>query len=66
MKRLMLPGLICAAMIAFAAGVMQLHSRPIGGPVAGAQPSLVAHATSSLPVEDFDDRSLVFPRETRK
>ncbi|MBR0776582.1 hypothetical protein JQ625_17230 [Bradyrhizobium diazoefficiens] len=66
MKRLMLPGLICAAVIAFAAGVMQLHSRPIGGSVAGTQSSQVARATSDLPVEDFDDRSLVFPRETRK
>jgi len=66
MKRLMLPGLICAAVIAFAAGVMQLHSRPIGGSAAATQSSLVARATSGLPVEDFDDRSLVFPRETRK
>lgn len=69
MKRLMLSGLIFAALIAVATGAMRSHSRSVGGAVAGAgtqSPLGIAGSTptSSLPVEDFDDRSLVFPRET--
>ena len=71
MKRLMLSGLTLAALVAVATGAMRSHSRPIGSTtaVAGMQSSLdlaASVSTSGLPVEEVDDRSLVFTRDTAK
>ena len=66
MKRLMLSAMVSVALIAIASGAMRLHSRPISATVAGTQSSLSATSPGILPVEDFDDRSLVFPREVSK
>ena len=66
MKRLMLSGMVSLALLAIATGAMRLHSRPISATAAGTQPSLMAASPGILPVQDFDDRSLVFPRETSK
>jgi hypothetical protein len=68
MKQLFIFGLVFGALFAAATGVLKSHSLLSSSTVAPAsstqQLGSVAHA--NLPVEDFEDRSLVFPRETRR
>lgn len=69
MKRLMLCGLIAVASLVVATSLPRSHIWPTGGTVgaarlAGMQASQAGAQADKLPVQDFEDRSLVFPRET--
>jgi hypothetical protein len=72
MKRLMLSALALIALLVVGNGLLRSHvlvnSRleTTGVELSGSQGSQGAIRTESLPVEDFDDRSLVFPRETKQ
>lgn len=70
MKRLIVCGLIAIASLVAATPMMQSYKWPIVGTVgaariAGVQESRSGGQADKLPVQDFDDRSLVFPRETK-
>ncbi|KGT75695.1 hypothetical protein JEY40_27375 [Bradyrhizobium japonicum] len=70
MKRLTICGLIAVASLVAATTVLQSHKWPIIGTVgaariAGMPESQSGGQADKLPVQDFDDRSLVFPRETK-
>lgn len=71
MKRLIVSGLIAVTSLAAAATMWQPSTWSIIG-TGGAAPTPLAQesqswsAASRLPVQDFDDRSLVFPRETKQ
>nr|WP_249812567.1 hypothetical protein [Bradyrhizobium sp. 141] len=63
-------GLIAVASFAAATTVLQSHKWPIIGTVgavriAGVPESQSGGQADKLPVQDFEDRSLVFPRETK-
>jgi hypothetical protein len=69
MKRLMLCGLIAVASLVAATTLSRSYIWPSNGTVgvarlAGVQTSQAGVQADKLPVQDFDDRSLVFPRET--
>jgi hypothetical protein len=70
MKQLFILGLVSITLFAAAIGVLKSHPSPSSSTVGRAPASKsqqfgsVAHA--NLPVEDFEDRSLVFPRETKR
>jgi hypothetical protein len=69
MKRLMLCGLIAVASLVAATTLPRSYMWPTGGTVgaarlAGMQATQAGVQADKLPVQDFDDRSLVFPRET--
>lgn len=67
MKRLMISGLVSAALLAVATGAMRSHSHSDGATVgAASRDGASVTPTSQLPVQDFDDRSLVFPRDVRR
>ncbi|QOZ35088.1 hypothetical protein [Bradyrhizobium sp. CCBAU 53421] len=69
-------GLVVAAVVVFAfvtvlLGVPRSHSVPTVGQAGIASSSILqepqgARSAATLPAEDFDDRSLVFPRETTR
>ncbi|MBB2735995.1 hypothetical protein JQ582_17305 [Bradyrhizobium japonicum] len=75
MRRLIVSGLI--AVTSFAVAATMLHSNtwptntwPTTGTVGAARTPVAQESrsgvlASKLPVQDFDDRSLVFPRETK-
>jgi hypothetical protein len=72
MKGLMIPALAALALLTAAAGLFRSHSFSTNDPAgtvgmarATSQEAQVALGTSKLPVDDFEDRSLVFPRETK-
>ncbi|MBR0714683.1 hypothetical protein [Bradyrhizobium liaoningense] len=66
MKRLMISGLVSAALLAIATGAMRSHSHPDGGTVGlVSRDGTSTTQANQLPVQDFDDRSLVFPRDVR-
>jgi hypothetical protein len=70
MKRLFMLGLVAGALAAAATGVLKSHPSPSSSTVGLASATVAQQSGSAahanLPVEDFDDRSLVFPRETRR
>ncbi|WP_342722693.1 hypothetical protein AAFG07_26085 [Bradyrhizobium sp. B097] len=69
-------GLVVAAVMVFAfvivvLGIPRSHSVPTVGQAGTASSSILqelqgARGGAKLPAEDFDDRSLVFPRETTR
>jgi hypothetical protein len=68
MKRLTICGLIAVASLVAATTMLRSHTWPIVGTfganrVAVVQESQKGAQVDKLPVQDFDDRSLVFPRE---
>jgi hypothetical protein len=68
MKRLTICGLIAVASLVAATTMLRSHTWPIARTVgaarmAGVQDSRTGAQIDKLPVQDFDDRSLVFPRE---
>ena len=68
MKRLTICGLIAVASLVAATTMLRSHTWPIVGTsgaarFAGVQESRTGSPGDKLPVQDFDDRSLVFPRE---
>ncbi|MBR0832202.1 hypothetical protein JQ612_03285 [Bradyrhizobium manausense] len=68
MKRLTICGLIAVASLAAATTMLRSHPWPIAGTTGAARPAAVQESKTGsqadkLPVQDFDDRSLVFPRE---
>ncbi len=72
MKRQMILVLAVVALFAAATGLLRSHSPSTNGLVGTAgmarstsQEPQSAVATDKLPVEEFEDRSLVFPRETK-
>jgi hypothetical protein len=69
-KRLTICGLIAVASLVVATTMLRPYTWPIIGTVgaariAGMPESQSGGQADKLPVEDFDDRSLVFPRETK-
>ncbi|TPQ30702.1 hypothetical protein C2U70_25805 [Bradyrhizobium guangdongense] len=66
MKRLMISGLVSASLLAVATGALRSHSHSGGGTVGMAsRDAATVTQTSQLPVQDFEDRSLVFPRDVQ-
>jgi hypothetical protein len=70
MARLIISAFAAAILLATATGVLRSHSlwsRAAGG---GGMPSLQklqgTVRTERLPVQDFEDRSLEFPRQTKQ
>jgi hypothetical protein len=68
MTRLMTSGLAVVALLAAATTVLRSHSPTTNGAVGMAgMPTLQelqsAAGTDKLPIENFEDRSLVYPRE---
>lgn len=71
MKRQMVSGLIALAFIAVATSMLRSHSSPANGTVGAAgmlplQELQSAVRPNDLAVDDFEDRSLVFPRQTNQ
>lgn len=71
MKRLIVSGLIAVASLAAAATMWQTNTWSIIGTGRAARMPLAQESQSwapanRLPIQDFDDRSLVFPRETKQ
>lgn len=68
MKRLMISGFAAVAVLAGATGLLRSRSASTNVKTA-AMPTMQelhsAAAVDKLPVEDFEDRSLVYPRETK-
>ncbi|MBR0816677.1 hypothetical protein [Bradyrhizobium liaoningense] len=66
MKRLMLCGLIAVASLVAATTLPRSHVSSINGTIGAARPGGMQAGVQAdkLPVQDFDDRSLVFPRES--
>jgi hypothetical protein len=68
MKRRTICGLIAVASLVAATTMLRSHTWPIVGTIgaarlAGVHESQTRSQADKLPVQDFDDRSLVFPRE---
>jgi hypothetical protein len=69
MKSLIIAGFAVVALLGIASGLLGSRSPTINGQTTGMatssprQPQAVRSA--DLPVQDFDDRSLVFPREPK-
>jgi hypothetical protein len=69
-KRLTICGLIAVASLVAATTMLRPYTWPIIATVGAARSAGVPETQTGgqadkLPVEDFDDRSLVFPRETK-
>ena len=65
MKRLMISGLAAVALLAAATTMLRSHSpsidRPVGvADMASLQQSRIAAGANKLPIENFEDMSLVF------
>jgi len=65
MKRLMISGLAAVALLAAATTMLRSHSpstdRPVGAAdMASLQKSRIATGSNQLPIEHFEDMSLVF------
>jgi hypothetical protein len=70
MTRLTILVLAAVALLGTATGILRSHSlSTIGATGTASMPTLQelngATGTDKLPVEDFEDRSLVYPRETK-
>jgi hypothetical protein len=68
MKILMVSAVAAATLLAGTAGILRSHSHPTNVGTAGLPTMQELHLSANvnkLPVEDFEDRSLVFPRETK-
>ena len=70
MRRLIVSGLIAVTSFAVAATMLHSNTWPTTGTVGAARTPVAQESrsgvlASKLPVQDFDDRSLVFPRETK-
>lgn len=70
MTRLMISAIASVALLAAATSMLQSHSLPTNGGVRTAgmptvQELQTAAGAERLPVQDFEDRSLVYPRETK-
>ena len=67
MTRLTIGGLIAVASLVTATTMLRSHTWPIVGTTGAnrlaVQESQTRSQADKLPVQDFDDRSLVFPRE---
>ncbi|WFU44351.1 hypothetical protein QA640_19035 [Bradyrhizobium sp. CB82] len=68
MKRLTICGLIAVASLVAATTILRSHTWPVvwttgAARFAGVQEHQTGSQADKLPVQDFDDRSLVFPRE---
>ena len=71
MKGLMVAVITAFALLAAVLGIPRSHSVPAVGRTDLASSSTLqelqgARSAAKLPAEDFDDRSLVFPRETTR
>ena len=66
MKILTISALAAATLLTGTAGILRSHVHPVGTAGMPAMQEL-QHSTNidKLPTEDFEDRSLVFPRETK-
>lgn len=70
MTRLMISAMASVALLAAATSMLQSRSFPTNGAVGTAGMPTVQELQSAagvekLPVQEFEDRSLVYPRETR-
>jgi hypothetical protein len=72
MKRLMISALVFVALLTIGTGLLRSHSFLINSQVETtsmatsiSQGQQRAIGTDKLPVQDFEDRSLVFPREMK-
>ena len=71
MTRLMISAIASVALLAAATGMLRSHSFPTNGGASTAGMPTVQELQSAiraekLAVQDFEDRSLVFPRETKQ
>lgn len=70
MKLLMISGLTALALFVAATSMPRSHPSSSGRTSVAGMPAMQeiqkAPQQGHLPVEDFEDRSLVFPRETRR
>jgi len=71
MKGLMVAVITAFALLTAVLGIPRSHSVPAVGRAGLASSSTLqelqgARSAAKLPAEDFDDRSLVFPRETTR
>ena len=69
MKRLMIAVLVAGALLAGVTGVLRSHSLSINAGTAAMPTMQELHGTAGvdkLRVEDFEDRSLVFSKETKR
>jgi|AmaraimetFIIA100_FD_contig_71_4923732_length_1025_multi_4_in_0_out_0_2 hypothetical protein len=68
MKILMISALAAAALLTGTAGILRSHLHPTNVGTAGMPTMQELHGSAhidKLPVEDFEDRSLEHPRETK-
>ena len=68
MKILTISALAAAALLTGTAGILRPHLHPTNVGTAGMPTMQELHGSANvdkLPSEDFEDRSLVFPRETK-
>jgi hypothetical protein len=68
MTRLIISAIASVALLAAATSMLQSHSLPTNGGVKTAGMPTVQELQAGaerLPVQDFEDRSLVYPRETK-
>jgi hypothetical protein len=66
MKILIISAAVAIALLAGTAGILRSHLHPVG--TAGMPTMQELHGSANvgkLPTENFEDRSLVFPRETK-
>ena len=71
MKRLIISGLAAVALLAAATTMLRSHSPSTDRPAAAAdvtssQQSRIAAGASTLPVENFEDMSLVYSTATKR
>jgi hypothetical protein len=69
MKRLMIPAFAAVALFAVATAMLRSHSTELPAGTAG-MPSLqelhTAAGVNKLPIEEFEDMSLVYPTKTKR
>lgn len=68
MKRLMISGLAAVALLAAATTILRSHSSSTNGPIGAAgrtslQEPHTGAGANKLPIEDFEDMSLVYSRK---
>ena len=69
MKRLMIAGFVAVGLLATAATMLRSHSSSYSGVAAyimSAQTQRTAAGVNKLPVEEFDDMSLVYSNGTKR
>jgi hypothetical protein len=69
MTRLMISAIASVALLAAATGMLRSHSFPTNAVRTAGMPTVQelqsAAGVEKLPVQEFEDRSLVYPRETK-